>query len=394
MNLNDFPLLQNNPDLIYFDSACTSLKPIQVIETESSYYKEFGACAGRSSHTLGRKTNEKLQESREKVAGFVNADAEGLVWTRNTTEALNLMTNSFDFSKRKKVVTTIMEHHAVLLPLMRLRDKGIIKLEVLDCDEKGEVSLEKWQNAVDKESALVVTNNGNNTTGHKQNVKEIGKIAHENGALIAIDGAQGVPHHKTDFKKDDFDFLCFSAHKMLGPTGIGAFIAKKNLLEDMEPFIVGGGIVKTLKLDNAEFMPNYSRFEAGIQDYAGIIGFAAACDYLTAFGMDKVEEHERKLGAGLVEKIKAADAGIYGNHNENYAATCSFNFKNGKPHDVALMLDKQNIALRSGFFCAQPAMEAMGAKEGAVRASCYVYNTTEELEKFGEVLQNIKSLYG
>jgi cysteine desulfurase/selenocysteine lyase len=393
MDRSDFPLLERYPGLLYFDSACTSLKPNQVIEAESSYYKELGACAGRSSHRLGRETNDRLQKARERIARFVGADAEGLVWTRNTTEALNLLVNSFDFSERKKVITTIMEHHAVLLPLMRLRDKDLIELEVLPCDENGEVQLGRWQEAVDGKTALIVTNSGNNTTGYRQDVKGIAKIAHDNGALICVDGAQGVPHHKTDFKGEGYDFLCFSAHKMLGPTGIGAFVARKDLLERMEPFIVGGGIVKTLTLEGAEYMPDYSRFEAGIQDYAGIIGFAAACDYLDNFGMEKVEEHERLLGDALAEALRSAGAEIYGNRSESYAATCAFNFRNGKPHDVALMLDKQDIAMRSGFFCAQPAMEAMGAKDGAVRASCYIYNTIEEIKRFREKLEQVSMLY-
>jgi cysteine desulfurase/selenocysteine lyase len=390
MKREDFPFLVNHPELIYLDSACTSLKPEKVIDAETSYYREYGACAGRSSHSFGRKTNEKLEECREKIAGFVSAEKEGLVWTRNTTEALNLLATSFDFSKKKKVVSTIMEHHAVLLPLMRLRDKGVIQLEAIGCDENGEVPLEKWSEAIDRETALVVTNNGNNTTGYRQDTKSIGKIAHDNGALICVDGAQGVAHHKVDFKKEDIDFLCFSAHKMLGPTGVGAFVAKKELLENMEPFIVGGGIVKTLTLEDAEYMPHYSRFEAGIQDYGGILGFAAACDYLK---METVEENERKLGDALAEQIREAGARIYGRRGDGYAALCSFNFEKAKPHDVALMLDKENIAVRSGFFCAQPAMEAMGAKEGAVRASCYIYNSMDDMKKFGEALQKIKVLY-
>jgi cysteine desulfurase/selenocysteine lyase len=269
----------------------------------------------------------------------------------------------------------------------------LIELEVLGCDEHGEVSLDKWQEAVDSKTALIVTNSGNNTTGHTQDIKAIAKIAHDNGALICVDGAQGVPHHKTDFKGEGYDFLCFSAHKMLGPTGIGAFVARKELLERMEPFIVGGGIVRTLSLDEAEYMPDYSRFEAGIQDYAGIIGFAAACDYLKDIGMDKVEEHEHQLGDALAEALVSSGAELYGKRSGNHAATCSFNFRNGKPHDVALMLDKQDIALRSGFFCAQPAMEAMGAKQGAVRASCYIYNDSDDIQRFKEKLEQVSVLY-
>lgn len=389
---NDFPFLNANPQLVYFDSACTSLKPVQVIDAEISYYKELGACAGRSSHRFGRKTSEKTEEAREKVATFVGADASGLVWTRNTTEGLNTVIRGLDYSKRKKVVTSIMEHHSVLLPLMKLRDKGTIKLEIAGCEKDGTVSTEKWSQAIDRETALVVTNNGSNTTGWKGDAREVAKMAHDNGALICVDGAQGVPHAKTEFRKDNFDFLCFSGHKMLGPTGIGALVSKKELLDRLEPLMSGGGTVKTVTGGKVDAMNDQTRFEAGVQHYGGILGLAAACDYLKRVGMEKLEAHERMLGTALRGQLEAAGAVVYG-PQDAHSALYSFNFKGAKPHDLALMLDKDDIAVRSGFFCAQPAMEALGAKDGAVRASCYVYNTIDEVNKFGEALQKLKGLY-
>jgi cysteine desulfurase/selenocysteine lyase len=385
----DFPLLEKYPDIVYLDSACTALKPNKVIEAEARYYKEFGACAGRSSHQLGRKTNEELEHARQKIAGFVNADPQGIVWTRNATEALNAVAHGFDFSKKRKVVTTVMEHHAALLPYLRLRDKGAVYLEVLQCNEKGEIEIDSWNEAVDSDTGLVVTNNANNTTGWRQDTKAIAKIAHDNGAKICVDGAQGVPHHRVNAK--DYDFIAFSAHKMCGPTGIGALAAKKDALKELHPPIIGGGAVKTVKLDEVVPMEHNIRFEAGIQDYAGIFGFAAACDYLNDFGMENVEQHERKMGQDMRTVLE--DAVVYGGSGENYAALCTFNLKGAKAHDVALMLDKDGIATRSGFFCAQPAMEAMGAAEGAVRASCYIYNDSEDLKKLSESLEKIKSLY-
>jgi cysteine desulfurase/selenocysteine lyase len=391
---NDFPLLKNNPHLVYLDSACTSLKPKQVIDAEVSYYEELGACGGRSSHALGRKTSERTEEARERVAAFVGADASGLVWTRNATEGLNTVTNGLDYSKRNMVVTTVLEHHAVLLPLMKLRDRGKIRLEIVGCGSDGTVSAEKWARVIDRETALVVTNNGTNTTGWKGNAREVAKIAHDSGALICIDGAQGVPHAKTDFRKDGFDFLCFSGHKMLGPTGIGALVAKKELLDRLDPLMSGGGTVKTVTHGKIDPMNDQTRFEAGVQHYAGILGLAAACGYLKKIGMEKVEAHEKTLGAALLEQVKAAGAMVYGPQDmAAHRALCSFNLKGGKAHDVALMLDKYNIAVRSGFFCAQPAMEALGARDGAVRASAYIYNTVDEAGKFGEALLNISKLY-
>jgi cysteine desulfurase/selenocysteine lyase len=387
-----FPILANNPSLVYLDSACTSLKPLEVIEAEKSYYTGLGACGGRSSHSLGRKTTEKIEEAREKVASFVNAKAEELVWTRNATEALNIVISGLDYSKRNKVVTSVLEHHSVLLPLMRLREKGKIKLEIINCDSKGEITKEQWSGVIGRETALVITNSGNNTTGTAQGTAAIAKIAHDNGALICVDGAQGVPHSVTDFKKTNFDFLCFSAHKMLGPTGMGALIAKKEHLKNLEPLLAGGGTVKTVSLDNIVELQGQERFEAGVQNYGGMLGFGAACDFLKKIGMENIEAHGKKLGRAMRQELLASGAKTYGLENAE-STLCSFNFPHAKPHDVALMLDRENVAVRSGFFCAQPAMEALGAKEGAVRASCYIYNSMEDIRKFSEALRKISVLY-
>jgi len=392
---NEFPILSRYPELVYLDSACTSLKPDQVIEAEMSYYREYGACGGRSSHRLGRKTSEAVDEARTKVAQFVGGTPEGLVWTKNTTEALNLISNSFDFSKKRKVVTTVMEHHAVLLPYMKLREAGKIELEILhtDQDRPGEIGKESWQKAIDRNTALVVTNCGTNSTGITQDVQMISKIAHDNGALLCIDGAQGVPHHMIDMKRLGMDFLCFSGHKMLGPTGIGAMIASKDHLKDLNEYIVGGGTVKTVSREKADYMDDFSRFEAGIQDYAGIFGLAAACGYLKKIGMENVEAHEKMLAAAMISELEYSGVEIYGPKTADKSALYSFNFKKAKAHDVALMLDQMNIAVRSGLFCAQPAMEAMGAKDGAVRASGYIYTTHEDIKKLGDALRKSSVLY-
>ena len=315
---SDFPILQREPKLAYFDNACTTLKPKQVIEAELLYYQEYGACGGRSYHALGRKTNEKLEECRATVAGFVGAKAENLVWVKNTTEALNLVIQSLDYAKKNKVITTVLEHHSVLLPLMKLRDEKKIKLEILPCDRDGEVD---WKNndAFDKDTALVVTHSCTNTTGMRQDVRKITRLAHQAGALVCIDGAQGVPHYATQFARDETDFLCFSAHKMLGPTGIGALVAKKEALATLKDFVVGGGTVKSVSLERVEKLTDQTRFEAGIQNYAGIFGFAGACDYLKKIGMQNVEEHEKKLAQALHHELINASATILGEANESKA---------------------------------------------------------------------------
>ncbi|MBI2079799.1 cysteine desulfurase [Candidatus Micrarchaeota archaeon] len=391
----DFPFFQKNQNWVYLDSACTSLKPKQVITAELDYYENVSACASRSSHSLGRKATEAQDSARARVASFINSNQKEVIFTRNTTEGLNLAINSLDFSRlgKKKIVTTVLEHHSVLLPLFNLRNKNLIDLKVLECDSEGLISLDQWNDAINSNTALIVTNSSNNTLGTSQPTGEIAKIAHDSGAFICIDGAQGVAHQKTDFKKDDYDFLCFSGHKMLGPTGIGCLVAKSDLQKSMKPLVFGGGTVKTVSLEKAEFLENYEKFEAGIQNYAGAIGFGVACDYLKKIGMENINGHEKKLAAVAIRALEEAGALIYGSKEQKQSALISFNLKNAKPHDVALMLDKFNIAVRSGFFCAQPAMEAIGAKEGAVRLSAYLYNTEEDLTKFKEILLKVNELY-
>jgi cysteine desulfurase/selenocysteine lyase len=389
----DFPVLEKNVDLIYLDSACTTLKPRKVIEAELDYYENYGACASRSSHRLGRQTTQKIDEVREKIARFVGNDSEGIVWTKNATEALNLVISGLDYRAKNKVITTNMEHHAVLLPLMRLRDEGKIRLQIIDNSKESTQLVEKVEQKIDKETALVVINSANNTTGARTKIDEIGKISHEFGAKLAVDGAQSVPHFKTDMKRENIDFLAFSAHKMLGPTGIGALVCKKDELLKLRPLIVGGGNVKTVSTEQIEWSADQSRFEAGIQNYSGIFGFGAAVEYINKVGMENIQKHEKLIRTKMIEVIKNSGANTYGNELDTASALVSFNFKKTKPHDVALMLDQYKISVRSGFFCAQPAMEAIGAKEGAVRASAYLYNDENEVRKFGEVLEQVGKIY-
>lgn len=388
----DFPFFIKNPDLIYLDSACTTIKPKEVIDEEIRYYQEFGACGGRSSHKMGKKTSEKIDESRGKIAKFVNAEVEGTIFTRNTTEGLNLLINGLDYSKRRKIVTTNLEHHSVLLPLMRLRFEGKIDLEIIESKD-GTIEEEKWKKAIDRQTKAVIIQSSSNITGITRNINSIAKIAHENGSLIAVDGAQGVPHSKSDVKKDQIDFLCFSAHKMLGPSGIGAICMKKEQVKELKQFIIGGGTVKTVSLEKYEMADDQSKFEAGIQDYGGIFGFAKACQYIEEIGFENIKMHEKRLSEEIFEVLKSNEAQILGNTEVQRSPVYSFNIKGARAHDLALMLDQQNIALRSGYFCAQPALEALGFKEGAVRVSAYVYNSVEEIRKFGEKLEKISSIY-
>lgn len=390
----DFPVLQSQ-SVIYFDSACTTLKPRAVIDAERSYYEEVSGCAGRSAHRLAKKTDEAFTSAREKIARFVNAPADSVVFTKNTTEALNLVIRSFDYSKRRKIVTTQLEHHSALLPIMEQQRRGVAEMELLKTNSDGTFDESSMSSAIDRSTALVVVHHTTNTTGMRAPLERIVKVAHDNGAAVLVDGAQGVPHSKVDFRKLGADFLAFSGHKMCGPTGIGCLVGKAEALEKLDTFIVGGETIETVKLNEVKWKKAPKRFEGGIQNYAGAIGMGAACDYLARIGMGNIEEHEKKMAGRLMDAIRSIPGStIYGSSDSSKrCALVSFNLSKAPHHQVALMADSlSKIALRSGTFCAQPAADSLGFEKGAVRASLYLYNTEKEIETFQETLGKIAKL--
>ena len=391
----DFPFFQHNQSAIYFDNACTTLKLRQVIEAERHYYEEVSGCAGRSAHHFGKKTGELFEAAREKVARFVNAKPESVAFTKNTTEALNLVIRSFDYSKRKQVVTTPLEHHSLLLPIMEQQRRGILKMELLGVQADGTID-DASLSLIDKNTALVAIHHTTNTTGMRAPLERIVKAAHDAGAMVLIDAAQGVPHSRVDFRKLGADFLAFSGHKMCGPTGIGCLVGKKEAFEKLDTFIVGGDTIETVSLEKVVWQAAPKRFEAGTQNYAGAIGLAAACDYLSRVGMENIERHEHEMAKKMIAALQSVPgATIYGNPDpQKRCALVSFNLKGVSAHQVALMADSlAKLAMRSGVFCAQIGMEALGApKEGAVRASLYLYNTEEEVRIFGETMQKIAKI--
>jgi len=388
----DFPVLQSSKS-IYFDSACTALKPRAVVDAESGYYSELSACAGRSHHSLARRTEEKFEASRARIASFVGAKPEELVFTKNTTEALNLVIRSLDYSQRRKVVSTPLEHHSLLLPIMEQQRRGIVKMEMMGVNQAGEIP-ESSLSVIDSSTALVAVHHTTNTTGMRAPLEKIVKAAHDAGALVLIDAAQGVPHSRVDFRKLGADFLAFSGHKMCGPTGIGCLVGKKEAFEKLDTFIVGGETVETVSLQAVKWKSAPKRFEAGIQNYAGAIGLAAACDYLSKIGMENIERHEKEMAGKLISAIQSIPgATIYGSVSAPRCALASFNLKGVSAHQVALMADSlSKIAMRSGVFCAEPGANVLGFGKGAARASLYLYNTEEEVRIFAETMQKIAKL--
>ena len=382
----DFKLLEKKKDgsaPIYFDSACMSLKPKQVVEAMDDYYYNFSACAGRSSHKLGDKVTQKVKEARQIVAKFINAKEDEIIFTRNTTEGINLLANSFNFQKGDAVLITDKEHNSNLVPWLVLRDK--IGIEVKICSSKidNTFDLEKFAELA-KVVKLVSMVHTSNLDGVTNPVKEIIEIAHKNNALVFLDCAQGMPHKKVDVRDLDVDFIAFSGHKMLGPTGIGVFYGKEKLLEKLSPFLVGGDTVEYTTYDDYKMLPIPEKFEAGLQDYAGIIGFGAAVKYLSQIDFNDIKEHELKLNKYITDEMsKFSQIKIIGPADPSLrSGIINFYIENTDMHKFALMLDNMaGVCIRSGQHCVHSWFDNRKIQNSA-RVSLYIYNTTEEAEIF------------
>jgi len=372
----DFSVLKK--DIIYFDSACMALKPRQVIDKMNEYYNEYPACAGRSNHRFSKRVEQEVSEARKTVRKFIGAKSDKeVIFTRNTTESINLLANSFDFNK---VLLTDREHNSNLLPWQKFKKYGVLKSN-LDLT----FSLERFAEVI-KNYDLVSFVATSNLDGYTLPIKEIIKIAHENGAKVHLDCAQLVPHQEIDVKKLDVDFISFSGHKMLGPTGTGVFYAKEELLERMKQFIVGGETVINTTYDShvVEKLPN--RFEAGLQNYAGIIGLGEAAKYLGKIGLNEIQDHEIKL----VKAVNSEDLKLVG--FKGARGIFNFNVPGINFHQVAGILDaSKNIMIRSGQHCVHSWYNSQNI-EGSARASFYLYNTLEEVETFNSALEQIKKL--
>ncbi len=383
---SDFPILE---DLVYLDSASTSLTPEPVLQSVLDYYRAYKANVGRGVYRLAQLADQRYRDAHRKVASFVGGEKGTLVFTRNATESINIVALGLVWKKNDKVVTTLLEHHSNILPWMKLKKDGI-RLDVLRPDDRGIVDLSDFEKSIDDETKLVTVSQLSNALGTLLPVKEISKICRDHDAALLVDGAQSVPHLSVNVKEMDCDFLCFSGHKMLGPTGTGALWIRK--AEEIKPLMVGGGMVEGVDDCDYEIKKGFEGFEAGTPDISGGIGFGTAADYLTRVGMEEIHDHERllvrRLLAGLQE-IKGVE--VYGSLDpEGRGSVVSFNVKGLMPHEVALMLDQaSNIMVRSGHHCCIPLMRHLGLKYGTVRASVYLYNTIEEIDKLLGALEQI-----
>jgi len=387
---SDFPILSrkvNGRGLVYLDSAATSQKPMQVIGAISDYYENHNANVHRGVHKLSEEATEAYEGSRKKIAAFVSAKPDEMIFTRNATEGINLVAQCLGFVKGDEIVSSVMEHHSNIVPWQMLKDRGVIT-KFVDISDNGTLKMDDYQKLVTKKTKLVTVTHASNVLGTINDVKKIAKIAHDNGALLLSDAAQSVPHMPVDIKGIGADFLVFSGHKMLGPTGIGCLYGRRDLLDGMPPFMGGGDMIKDVSLEGTIYNGVPYKFEAGTPDIAGAIGLGAAVDYLGKIGMKNVRGHEKKLAKRALKELQIVET--YGRAPER-GGVVAFNVKGLHSHDVASMLDENGIAVRSGHHCAQPLMKRLEIVS-AVRASFYVYNDEEDIEKLSASLKDIMNV--
>ena len=380
----DFPIF--NEDIVYLDSGATSQRPKQVIEKINEFYERANANPHRGSYKLSIEATEAYEGSRRKVAEFINAKhQEEVIFTKNATEALNLVAYSYGMDNIKQddeIVISIMEHHSNLVPWQKVAKKNQANLKYMYINDNFELDKQEIQNKITKNTKIVGITHVSNVLGTINPVKDIIDIAHKNGAVVILDASQSIPHMKIDVQELDADFVVFSGHKMLAPLGIGVLYGKKDILDKMSPFILGGDMIEYVYEQDTTFAPLPNKFEAGTQNVGGAVGLAAAIDYMNGIGYNNIEEAERDVVGYAISKLKELDfVKLYCTNNlENHLSVLSFNIDGIHPHDVSTILDSVNVAIRSGNHCAQPLLRFLGI-DATCRASFSFYNTKEDVDK-------------
>ncbi len=400
---NDFPILRRkvhkDKALVYLDNAATTQKPIQVIDAISNYYLNYNSNIHRAVHELAEEATAAYESTRDKVARFINAkNREEIVFVRGTTEAINLVAYTWgrqNVGKDDIIVTTEYEHHSNIVPWQLLAKEKGAKLEYIGVDDNGELIVDQLDKYLETGRVKLVTfSQMSNVLGTITNSEEIIKRCKAKGVRVLVDGAQSVPHMKVDLQKLDCDFFAFSAHKMLGPTGVGVLWARKELLEGMVPFNGGGDMIREVHKYETSWNDLPYKFEAGTPNIADVIGFGAAIDYLERIGMDKIREHEIDLTRYALDKLSQIKGmKIYGPMDAaKRGGVISFNLGDIHPHDLATIIDEDGIAIRSGHHCAQVLMERLDVSATS-RASFYIYNTKDEVDAFVKSLYRAKELF-
>lgn len=396
----DFPILEqevNGKKLVYLDSSATSQTPIQVTDSITDYYNRYNSNVHRGVHTLGTLATDAYEKARETVRRFINARYfEEVVFTRGTTTAINLVAHSYgdaNVSEGDEIVVTQMEHHANIVPWQQLAKRTGATLKFIPMSDSGELEKEAIDNTITDNTKIVAVTHVSNVLGTINDVKYIAEVAHQHDAVIAVDGAQSAPHMKVDVQDLDVDFFSFSGHKMLGPTGIGALYGKRHLLDKMEPIEFGGDMIDFVGLEDATWTDLPTKFEAGTPLIAEAIGFAEAIRYIDELGLEEIHQHEYELvNYAYNEMSKIEGLEIYGPSPEKRAGLITFNVEGVHPHDLATALDSEGVAVRAGHHCAQPLMKWLNQSSTA-RASFYVYNTTEDVDKLIQALYRTKEFF-
>ncbi len=416
----DFPILKRsgrggNP-LIYLDSGATSQKPVAVLDAERAFNVTSNAAAHRGAHLLGEEATDALEGARERLARFIGADAGEIVFTRNATEAANLVAYSISNAATggpsggpaagtpaaalavgpgDEVLVTELEHHANLVPWQQLCQRTGATLRWFPITGEGRVDLTDIGRLISDRTSIVAVSHQSNVTGAMPPVARIAEAAHAVGAVVVVDAAQSVPHHPVDVTDTGADFLFFSGHKMLAPTGVGVLWGRRELLEAMPPFITGGSMIEIVRMEGSTFLPPPQRFEAGVPAVAQAVGLAAACDYLDAVGMENIAEHEAMLTARAIEALTAiSGVRILGPlTTQDRGGAVSFEVDEVHPHDVGQVLDELGIAVRTGHHCAWPLHRALGV-QASTRATFYLYNTPEEVEALADGIRTAQKFFG
>jgi len=397
----DFPILSrqiHGKPLVYLDNAATTQKPRVVIERLKDFYERHNANIHRGVHTLSEEATSMVEESRSKTARFINAaKPHEIIFTRNATEAINLVAHAWGRKFIKagdEILLTELEHHSNLVPWQLLAKERGARLRFVPMESDGSLSVETARRTITPKTKLFAFTALSNALGSVSPVKELVKLAHDFDALALVDGSQWVPHRVTDVQGWGCDFLAFSGHKMLGPTGIGVLWAREKLLESMDPFLGGGDMIQEVWLERSTWNVLPYKFEAGTPNIADAVAFGAAVDYLSAIGLADVNTHEEKLAMQAMDLLKReAEVTVYGPSDPDLrSGVVSFNIGDVHPHDVGQIFDSDGVAIRVGHHCCQPLMRKLGVS-GTARASFYIYNTPEEVEIFARALKKAKEFF-
>lgn len=393
----DFPLLENRK-ITYLDNGATTQKPIQVINALKDFYENYNANPHRGAYTLSIEATELYENTRAKIAKFINAkNPEEIIFSKNASESLNLVANSYginNLNEGDEVVISIMEHHSNLVPWQKVTRETKSKLSYMYINKDFEISDEEIQNKITDKTKIVGITHVSNALGTINNVKKIIEYAHSKGAVVLVDASQSIPHMRIDVQDLDADFLVFSGHKILAPLGIGVLYGKKDLLNKMEPFLMGGDMIEYVYEQETTFAPLPNKFEAGTQNVEGVVGLGAAIDYIENIGYEKIHEIEDEVISYAREELSKLDyLTLYLTPNkENHSGVISFNINGVHAHDVSSILDSEGVCVRAGNHCAQPLMRYIGI-DSTCRASFYFYNTKEDVDKLVSALNKAYNMF-